>query len=148
MSEKTLDVVSGEDANIKVSDVQFFGNPDMFKLLCKASSKSQGWMKSTKACQVEGGGCIVQVTTQQNNNVAEALTYVPDCIIETDENGISKLVSPKYDLACCASDLRELPNTYLTAEYTKLQSSYCELSEKYTELLSKYSDMIFLNDED
>jgi hypothetical protein len=146
MSEKTLDVVSSEDANTKVSDVQFFGNPDMFKLLCKASSKSQGWMKSSKACQVEGGGCIVQVTTQQGDNIAEALTYVPNCVIETDENGVSKLVSPKFDLECCAVELQESPNTYLTEEYTKLQKSYCELSEKYTDLLSKYADAMFGDD--
>ena len=34
-------------------------------------------MKSTKAMEIEGVGCIVQVTTQQGLNVAEALTFVP-----------------------------------------------------------------------
>jgi hypothetical protein len=64
-----------------VPDVVVFGDGDMFKLMCKASSEKEGWMKSTKACEV-AGGCIVQVTTQQENidgtyAVAEALTYVP-----------------------------------------------------------------------
>lgn len=80
---------SGTKQNVK--DVQFFGNGDSFQLLCKASSKSQGWMKSTKAMQIPGRGCIVQVTTQQKNrdgsySIAEALTFVPDCIIAPDES--------------------------------------------------------------
>ena len=28
------------------------GNGDMFKLLCKASSQKEGWMKSTKAMEI------------------------------------------------------------------------------------------------
>lgn len=89
--EKTLDVVSVDDLKEKVSDVVVVGNGNMFQLLCKASSKSQGWMKSTKACEIEGLGCIVQVTTQQGDNVAEALTFVPGAKIVDDENGGRKL---------------------------------------------------------
>lgn len=79
--EKALDVVSIEDAKKKVSDIKVFGDGDTFKLLCKASSESQGFMKSTKVCNVNGG-CIVQVSTQQKNPdgsyaVAEAITFVP-----------------------------------------------------------------------
>lgn len=79
-SEKTLDVTNVEDLKTKVSDVEVFGDGDTFKLLCKASSKSQGWMKSTKVCNVVGG-CLVQVSTQQKNPdgsyaVAEALTFI------------------------------------------------------------------------
>jgi len=72
------------------------GNGDMFKLLCKASSQNEGWMKSTKAMQVTGG-CVVQVTTQQKNpdgsySLAEALTFVPDAVIVDDENNGRKLI--------------------------------------------------------
>ena len=38
--------------------------------------------------EIEGVGCVVQVTTQQGDNVAEALTFVPNVRIEefyTDE---------------------------------------------------------------
>ena len=92
MSEdKSLDVTSVEDAQSKVSDIVVVGNGDSFQLLCKASSKSQGWMKSAKAMCV-GTGCIVQVTTQQGDNVAEALTFVPGVQIEDDVNGGRKLV--------------------------------------------------------
>lgn len=85
MTEKSLDVV-------------IVGNPDTFQLLCKASSKEQGWMKSCKAMDV-GLGCVVQVTTQQGSNVAEALVYVPDVEITDDVNGGRKLVPVNFE--CC-----------------------------------------------
>lgn len=85
-AEKALSVTSVEDAKAKVSDIVVVGNGDTFQLLCKASSKSQGWMKSAKAMQLPGG-CVVQVTTQQGSNVAEAICYVPGVMIKDDVNG-------------------------------------------------------------
>jgi len=89
--EKSLDVISVEDTKAKVSDVVVVGNSNMFQLLCKASSKEQRWMKSCKAMEVVGG-CVVQVTTQQGDHVAEAITYVPGIKVEEDVNGGRKLV--------------------------------------------------------
>jgi hypothetical protein len=99
MAEKTLhnSDVSGARKNVK--DIVVVGNGDMFRLLCKASSQEEGWMKSTKACELPNGiGCIVQVTTQQKNidgtySVAEALTYVPGVKIADDENNGRKLIA-------------------------------------------------------
>jgi hypothetical protein len=71
---KKLDVTSTQDLD---SDAKVFGDPDRWILICKASSDSQGWMKSTKAMQIFGVGCLVQVTTQQGDNIAEAITFVP-----------------------------------------------------------------------
>lgn len=81
MEEKLLDISEVKGAKANISDLKVYGDGDTFALLCKASSQSQGWMKSTKVCNVNNG-CIVQVTTQQQNpdgsySVAEALTYVP-----------------------------------------------------------------------
>ena len=89
--EKTLDNTNVADVVAKVSDVKVFGDGDTFKLICKASSEFQGWMKSTKACEVKDVGCIVQVTTQQMNPdgsyvVAEALTFVPHSRIDTQRD--------------------------------------------------------------
>jgi len=89
--ERSLNVIDTKDAQEKVNDVEIVGNPDMVKLLCKASSKSQDWMKSCKAMEIKGVGCIVQVTTQQGNNVAEALTFVPKVSIITNASGHSSL---------------------------------------------------------
>lgn len=83
---KTLDNTNVAEAKAKVSDIKVFGNGDLFQLIAKASSKQQGWMKSTKAMETPKG-CVVQVTTQQGDNVAEALTFVPDVSIKVDENG-------------------------------------------------------------
>ena len=79
---KTLHNSTVSSARTNVSDLNVFGNGDTFKLICKASSKSEGWMKSTKAMQIDGVGCVVQVTTQQGDNVSEALTFVPNVKIE------------------------------------------------------------------
>lgn len=87
---KTLHNSDVSGAKTNVPDIIVFGNGDMFQLLCKASSRAEGWMKSTKAMEVSGG-CVVQVTTQQQNpdgsyTVAEALTYVPGVRVVDDDN--------------------------------------------------------------
>ena len=85
---KTLDISEVKGAKANIEDLKVYGDGDTFRLLCKASSESQGFMKSTKVCNVTGG-CIVQVTTQQRNPdglyaCAEALTYVPGMVIDID----------------------------------------------------------------
>lgn len=74
--EKTLDNVDSESAQENVSDIEFVGNPDAWVLVSKAWSNNENWMKSTKAMNVPNG-VLVQVTTQQGDNVAEALSFVP-----------------------------------------------------------------------
>lgn len=88
-SEKTLHNSDVSGARKNVPDIEVFGNGDAFKLICKASSKSEGWMKSTKAMEIHEIGCIVQVTTQQRNPdgsyaIAEAVSFVPGVkVVET-----------------------------------------------------------------
>ncbi len=80
---KDFSVISGKDGIAKVPDIKFFGDPDTWKLISKTWSRDQGWMKSTKALEVKGVGCFLQVTTQQKNTrnnssaVAEAVTFAP-----------------------------------------------------------------------
>lgn len=75
--EKTLHNSNASGASVNVKDIIFWGDGDTFKLISKASSKNEGWMKSTKAMEIGGIGCVVQVTTQQGDNVSEAVTFVP-----------------------------------------------------------------------
>jgi hypothetical protein len=93
-NNKTLTNTTASQAKDNVKDIVFWGNGDTFKLISKASSVKEGWMKSTKAMDIEGVGCVVQVTTQQVNNVAEALTFVPNVRIEEfygrDESVVSR----------------------------------------------------------
>lgn len=88
--EKTMTNTTASQASVQVKDIQFWGNGDTFKLISKASSQEEGWMKSTKAMQIKGVGCVIQVTTQQGDNIAEALTFVPGVKIEEtlNEEGI------------------------------------------------------------
>lgn len=90
---KTLHNSTASGASQNVKDIIFFGNGDLFRLLSKASSKDEGWMKSTKAMQIDGVGCVVQVTTQQGDHVAEALTFVPGVRLKTDHDGNLSLCS-------------------------------------------------------
>jgi hypothetical protein len=94
---KTLDNSDFEQVKAKVSDIKLTGDGDLFKVLSKASSDSEGWMKSTKAMQLPGG-CLVQVTTQQRNPdgsyaIAEALSYVPGVLIAEDVNNGRRLIA-------------------------------------------------------
>ena len=97
MTEKTLHNSDVSGAKQNVPDIKVVGNGDTFRLLCKASSANEGWMKSTKAMEVPGG-CVVQVTTQQKNidltySIAEALTFVPGVKIADDDNSGRKLIA-------------------------------------------------------
>lgn len=94
MADKTLHNSDVDGASKNVPDLKVFGHGDAWRLLCKASSENEGWMKSTKVMVVtEPGadtnmGCLVQVTTQQRNPdgsyaVAEAVTYVPRATMES-----------------------------------------------------------------
>jgi hypothetical protein len=80
--EKTLYNSDSSKARDNVKDIKFFGDGDTFKLISKASSQSEGWMKSTKAMEILRVGCVIQVTTQQGDNVSEALTFVPNVKIQ------------------------------------------------------------------
>jgi hypothetical protein len=62
---KTLHNSNASGATKNVKDIVFWGNGDTFKLISKASSKEEGWMKSTKAMEIEGVGVVIQVTTQK-----------------------------------------------------------------------------------
>ena len=85
MEKKSLHNTCANGATKNVKDIVFWGNGDTFKLISKASSELEGWMKSTKAMQA-GESVVVQVTTQQQNidgtySIAEALTTVTNAII-------------------------------------------------------------------
>ena len=96
VEEKTLNISEVNGARKNIKDIEVYGDGDTFALLCKASSQAEGWMKSTKVCNVQSG-CIVQVTTQQKNHdgnyvIAEALAYVPGVQLDK-ESEPRKLVS-------------------------------------------------------
>jgi hypothetical protein len=58
-------------------DHMIWGEPGTWKHICKVSDPNERWMKSTKAMEIPGAGCLVQVSTMQGDTVAEALCFVP-----------------------------------------------------------------------
>ena len=80
---KTLHNSTVSSARKNVKDIVVYGNGDTFKLISKASSKEEGWMKSTKAMEIEGVGCVVQVTTQQGLGLIDELN---DDIVESEHD--------------------------------------------------------------
>lgn len=92
--KKTLRNTDSDGATKNVRDIVFWGNGDTFKLISKAFSESEEWMKSTKAMQIDGVGCVIQVTSQQGNNIAEAVTFVPnvkiDDVVDTNGNVVGR----------------------------------------------------------
>ena len=93
ITPKSLHNTCANGAKKNVKDIVFWGIGDMFKLISKASSENEGWMKSTKAMQC-GDAVVVQVTTQQRNqdgsySLAEALTTVYNAkIVEHKTDGV------------------------------------------------------------
>lgn len=96
-TNKTLHNTTASQAKNNVKDIMFWGDGDTFKLISKASSKNEGWMKSTKAMKIDGLGCVVQVSTQQGDNVAEAVTFVPHVKIVETKDKSGTVVSRKLE---------------------------------------------------
>ena len=88
---KTLHNSEASGTKKNVPDVIVYGEEDLFKLLSKASSKEEDWMKSTKGMDV-GTGVMVQVSTQQGDNVAEALCFIPGARLEGNAKDGWKIV--------------------------------------------------------
>jgi hypothetical protein len=87
MSDKALDVTSSNEFPDKVPDTKTAGDPDTWKLVCKASSVAGGWMKSTKAMLIPGFGVLVQVSSFQDGRVAEAVTSVEGASLQRRPDG-------------------------------------------------------------
>ena len=97
---KSLHNTTANGARKNVKDIQFWGDGDTFQLISKASSQNEGWMKSTKAMEIESIGCVVQVTTQQRNPdgsyaITDAVTFVPETKIEETKDEKGKVISRK-----------------------------------------------------
>lgn len=81
---KQINAKNTADVRELKNEVKIIGNPDLWKLICKVYDDDAGaeWMKSTKAMNIEGRGVLVQVSTQLGDQVAEALTFIPDAMVE------------------------------------------------------------------
>ena len=103
---KTLKNTDSSGTTHNVPDVEFFGISDMFQLISKAHSDKEGWMKSTKAMEIQGAGCVIQTTTQQRNPdgsyaLTDALVFVPNVsvvsVMNKDNTRISHRILQRTD---------------------------------------------------
>lgn len=93
--EKTLGNTTASQAVDNVKDIKFWGNGDMWKLISKAWSVEEGWMKSTKAMEIYRVGCLVQVTTQVEEIPSEAVVFVPGVMIFEIKNKKGVIIGRK-----------------------------------------------------
>lgn len=92
--EKTLSNSANSTVKDNVPDVVLMGvKSNNWRLMCKAFSKKEGWMKSTKGLNLSTNQVLIQTTTQQKNSdgsysIADTLIAVNGNLIESDEKGI------------------------------------------------------------
>lgn len=116
---KSYQNTTADRASKNVKDIVFWGDGDMFKLISKAHSKNEKWMKSTKAMEIPGVGCLVQVTTQQGDNVAEALTMVPGVYIHSSFNNLGEVIGRSL-----IGDTYAAGERFLSSVFTKDNETY------------------------
>jgi hypothetical protein len=91
---RTLDNSTRDQAKVQVSDLKVWGE-DAWKLISKASSEKERWFKSTKAMEVPTG-CFIQVTTNENGQIAEAVAFAPGLKIVTIKDEDGNIVGRKF----------------------------------------------------
>jgi hypothetical protein len=150
MKEEIKDLGNTSIADVKktTSDVEVFGNGDAWLLICKASSKSQGWMKSTKAMEIKGQGCLVQVTTEHRSNgltqvtaCSDSVTFVPGVRIDTitDCSNVieRKLVNMYPMISPVNPSLTEIKEKNENDDIVAKPLAYIGESDKTTRILDK-----------
>lgn len=66
----------------KDKTITIVGSPNLWILISKVYSEEGMWMKSTKAMNIPGRGVLVQASTQMGDQIAEALTFIPDAMVD------------------------------------------------------------------
>lgn len=124
MENRELGNTTASQAAKNVQDLNIWGDGDLFKLLSKASSKSQGWMKSTKAMEIEGVGCVVQVTTQQLNDTCLWPLQGPEDIVDGEYPTLSNKDTIKNSVI--AEALTFVPGVKILTEYESMAEEQVE----------------------
>lgn len=93
--KKPVTSVSPVEPKQAPSDLKVVGSPDAFQLISECTSRSEGWVKSTRAMQIDGLGCLVQVSTRLGANMSEAVTFVLGVKIKREPNGNKRLIAIK-----------------------------------------------------
>ena len=85
MKKRTVSNTNPKQA--KASGVESIGSLGTWKVVQKAWNRKEGWMRSTKALEIPGAGCLIQVTTREGKQIAETACFVPDVKLEANPDG-------------------------------------------------------------
>jgi len=85
--KKTLTNVDMESLKGNVSDVELFGNAEKWLCIAKCWSEKENWMKSTKAMEIPGFGCLVQVLEQYQDKTTTSITAIPGVGVYPSKSG-------------------------------------------------------------
>lgn len=94
VEKRSLGITSTYQAIREIPDLKRDGNPNLYRMLGKASSEKQGFMRTTKAFEIEGCGVFVLCCTNQAGGnggraVSETSEYIPGVKLIEDTEHIS-----------------------------------------------------------
>lgn len=85
--KSTPSVVSSPVVSTPLKETKSLVKPQVSKLFVQIEVISvDGYVKEINAMQLHNG-CLIRVSTSKNGSMAEALTFVPNVKIHTDDKG-------------------------------------------------------------
>ena len=66
-------------------------NPELFRVLSRVVSATEGWTQTTKAMEIPGVGCVLQVTIRLGDTVTNTLSFIPGVkLVDTGSSSVLK----------------------------------------------------------
>jgi len=62
----------------KVKYLQTWGDPDTFKLISTTSNLAEGWLRNTRAMEIEGLGCMIKTSSHQKNGYTKRFLTIEE----------------------------------------------------------------------
>jgi hypothetical protein len=85
VTPRTLDrVTAGPDDHAK--GIRGAGS-QRWRTVCKGWNKEEAYFKTTKALEIPGCGVLIQVSTQERGQVADAMTFIKDASVLENGDG-------------------------------------------------------------
>lgn len=86
--DRTIDNVT--DKNAEEFGTEIVGT-QRWITICKAINHDEAWFKTTKGMDVPSLGVLVQVTTNERGQIAEAITFVPGASLVVRRDGTAEI---------------------------------------------------------
>lgn len=71
-----------EEGRNAASELEVIGDPDLWRVLQQVKDPRRGWIKTTRAMEIPGEGCLIQSCTRKSEadgsaHFSEAMQFVP-----------------------------------------------------------------------